>query len=527
MAYRAILAFILSLLVLLLWQHFFTPKKAPIKEDGDLTLYEQKKEEPAAFSLPIEKSSQGTDLGKDIIISTPLYQVVFSQSGSMIKSFTLKKYRQNINPNSPPQELIGTNTSYLPLGIRFIEHSLSLDTVKFRTENEKLNFSPKDSPKAVNFIAETNGIIIKKTFIFYPDSYHIDFNLSLTNQTSNPFKDSIAISLSNKWSKKDHYGFNGAILLVNEKLEEIKAEKIKEEIIKTGKINWVGLSDKYFSTIIANKEVRNSGFILNKKEEVLLAELVTAVEVRPKEENKQSFLLYFGPKEITRLKKLDFHLDKAINFGFFDSFAKLLLYSLKWFNKYIHNYGLAIILLTIVIKILFWPLTHTSFKSMKELQKLQPHINRLREKYKNDKERLNRELMNLYKTYKVNPLGGCLPILIQIPIFFGLYKALLYAIELRHARFIDHIPFTKYIWLADLSAKDPYYITPILMGISMVIQQKMTPTAMDPRQAKLMMLMPIFFTFLFLNFPSGLVLYWLVNNILSIAQQIYTHRKLK
>jgi len=137
---------------------------------------------------------------------------------------------------------------------------------------------------------------------------------------------------------------------------------------------------------------------------------------------------------------------------------------------------------------------------MQEMQKLQPHINRLREKYKDDKERLNKELMNIYKTYKVNPLGGCLPIILQIPVFFALYKALLYAIELRHANFITYLPFTDKIWLADLSAKDPYYITPILMGISMVIQQKMTPSAMGPGQSKFMLLMPVFFTFLFLCF---------------------------
>ncbi|HEC68475.1 MAG TPA: membrane protein insertase YidC, partial [Candidatus Desulfofervidus auxilii] len=219
--------------------------------------------------------------------------------------------------------------------------------------------------------------------------------------------------------------------------------------------------------------------------------------------------------------------DKAVDFGFFDIIAKPLLYILRWFYKYVHNYGIAIILLTVVIKVLFWPLTHTSYKSMQEMQKLQPHINRLREKYKDDKERLNKELMNIYKTYKVNPLGGCLPIILQIPVFFALYKALLYAIELRHANFITYLPFTDKIWLADLSAKDPYYITPILMGISMVIQQKMTPSAMGPGQSKFMLLMPVFFTFLFLNFPSGLVIYWLVNNLLSIVQQFYINRKMQ
>ncbi len=153
---------------------------------------------------------------------------------------------------------------------------------------------------------------------------------------------------------------------------------------------------------------------------------------------------------------------------------------------------------------------------MKEMQKLQPKMQELREKYKDDKQKLSQETMALYKTHKVNPLGGCLPILIQIPVFFGLYKVLLYAIELRHSPF--------FFWIQDLSAKDPYYITPIIMGATMFIQQKMTPTMGDPMQAKIMLLMPVVFTFLFLNFPSGLVLYWLFNNIISIGQQVYINK---
>ncbi|HDD35394.1 MAG TPA: membrane protein insertase YidC, partial [Candidatus Desulfofervidus auxilii] len=289
-----------------------------------------------------------------------------------------------------------------------------------------------------------------------------------------------------------------------------------------------GLSDKYFATLIVNVKKEKATFVLEKKGSVVIGELIMPpVEINPSESAEFSFLLYFGPKELKRLKELGFHLDKAVQFGFFELLAKILLYVLNWFYKFTHNYGIAIILLTIVIKILFWPLTHTSYKSMRDMQKLQPHIARIRKQYKDDKEALNRELMNLYRTYKVNPFGGCLPILLQIPVFIALYKVLLYAIELRHAPFITYFPFTKRIWLADLSAKDPYYITPILMGISMVVQQKMTPSSLDPRQSKFMILMPIFFTFLFLKFPSGLVIYWLVNNVLSIIQQAYINRKIK
>jgi len=219
------------------------------------------------------------------------------------------------------------------------------------------------------------------------------------------------------------------------------------------------------------------------------------------------------------------NLSAAIDYGWFDFVAKPLLKLLHFFYSYVGNYGVAIILLTVLIKAIFWPLSHKSYKSMEQMKKLQPLLSQLREKYKGDRQKMNEEMMQLYKTYKVNPAGGCLPMIVQIPVFFGLYQALLHSIELRHAAFITHLPFTNLIWLADLSAKDPFYITPLIMGATMFIQQKMTPAPGDPTQAKIMLLMPVVFTFMFLNFPSGLVVYWLVNNIISIAQQWWMLRK--
>jgi YidC/Oxa1 family membrane protein insertase len=194
-----------------------------------------------------------------------------------------------------------------------------------------------------------------------------------------------------------------------------------------------------------------------------------------------------------------------------------LLVILKFLYGYVHNYGVAIIVLTALIKLLFWPLGNKSYRSMKEMQKLQPKLVALREKFKDDKARLGQETMALYKAHHVNPFGGCLPMVIQIPVFFGLYKTLLYAIELRQAPFFG--------WIQDLSAQDPYYITPLIMGATMFLQQKMSPPMGDPMQAKLMLWMPVIFTFLFLNFPAGLVVYWLFNNIFSIGQQYYINTR--
>jgi len=249
--------------------------------------------------------------------------------------------------------------------------------------------------------------------------------------------------------------------------------------------------------------------------------------LKPGEKLVYKFKVYMGPKKLEDMEKEYPLLGKALYFGFFDILAKPLLYVLKFSHKYTHNFGWDIIILTILLRIIFFPLNQMSFKSMKKMKEIQPVIERIRKKYKDDPERLNKELMNVYRTYKINPFSGCLPILIQIPIFIAFYEVLLMAIELRHAPFM--------LWINDLSAPERLYIDhihipllggipllTILMGVSMYLQQKLTPTSADPLQSKLMLFMPIFFTILFINFPSGLVLYWFVNNILSIIQQYIT-----
>jgi YidC/Oxa1 family membrane protein insertase len=229
--------------------------------------------------------------------------------------------------------------------------------------------------------------------------------------------------------------------------------------------------------------------------------------------------LFIGPKDIDILKAQGSSLEQSLDLGWFTVLAKPMLHTLKFFYTYIPNYGVGIIFITIILKIIFFPLTHKSYKSMKEMGKLQPKMAALKEKYKNDRDAMNRAVMELYRDHKVNPLGGCLPMLVQIPVFFALYKALMFSIELRHAPFM--------LWITDLSDKDPYYVTPIIMGATMFIQQKMTPSTMDEMQQKIMLALPVVFTFMFLNFPSGLVLYWLVNNILTIGQQMYINKLVK
>jgi YidC/Oxa1 family membrane protein insertase len=241
--------------------------------------------------------------------------------------------------------------------------------------------------------------------------------------------------------------------------------------------------------------------------------------------------LYAGPKEWDRLASLRVGLEgaQARNYGDFLYipwipmwwFCVPLLWLMNFFGTKLpgHNYGLAIILLTVVVKVVFYPLTQKSMTSMKQMQALQPQLNALKSKFRSDPQRFQKEQMELFRKYRVNPMGGCLPMVIQVPIFYALYLTVQFSVELQGASFI--------LWITDLSKKDPYYVLPILMGASMLLQQKMTPTVGDPRQARIMLIMPVIFTFMFLEFPTGLVLYWLVNNVLSVAQQVLIDRGVK
>jgi YidC/Oxa1 family membrane protein insertase len=247
--------------------------------------------------------------------------------------------------------------------------------------------------------------------------------------------------------------------------------------------------------------------------------------------------VYSGPKDLNALAKVGHHLQRTVDLGWFSVVAEPMLRLLKIFHSMTGNYGLDIILLTVLVKLVTVPLTQKSFKSMQEMQKLQPQMKKLQEKYADDRNALNKEVMELYRRHNVNPLGGCLPMVIQMPIFIGLYNALLSAVELRHASFL--------LWINDLSAPDRIPPVPhpplamvagteiripvltLLMGVSMLIQQRMTPQTGDPTQQRMMMFMPVVFTVMFINFPSGLALYWLVNNVLTIAQQLLMQRSSK
>ncbi len=535
---RLVIFIALTFIVLLLYNQLFPPpkpKRVPAKQAKQQTVKKEAAADKApakAEATPLPSSSPATpavnvDLKnlKPITIQTPLYHAVFTPLGGRLVSWKLNKYKDVMGPKGKPIELIRAVIPELPYKGTFARTQNSItDGFPMKPDRESITLHAGDRPAQLTFTGVINGVRFTKRYTFYPDKYVADLDWTIQNTTDQKLVGNTILSLINKPSRikeKSKYGHQdySADILKGSSVVRKKLKKLEKPVTIEGKIGWAALTEKYFVTLASPESSAFNQVVLSDQNKSLNADITaTAVVVDPGQVQHFKFRLYNGPKLLANLKAFGKDAEKVIDYGWFGIIARPLMQFLNWSNKYTHNYGIDIILLTILIKIIFWPLTHKSYKSMADMQKIQPLMQKLREKYKDDKERLNQEMMRLYKQHKVNPLGGCLPMLLQIPVFFALYKALLDSVELRHAPF--------FWWIQDLSAKDPYYITPIIMGLTMLIQQKMTPSAGDPKMAKMMLIMPIVFTFMFLNFPSGLVIYWLVNNILSIGQQFYTNRKL-
>lgn len=314
----------------------------------------------------------------------------------------------------------------------------------------------------------------------------------------------------------NYISFSGPTTFVNNERIENPAEDMQDIVTHKGDLVWTGFQNKYFAAALIPENGVASAFVQKVDNDTQYVGLnLESVQSAA----TASFLVYIGTKELELLERLDHKLVRLIDYGWFgNKFAflvKPILKCLNFFYDWLGNYGWSIIMLTFVIKLIFFPLTHKSFKSMKGMQKIQPYVKVLQERYKDDRQKMNEEMIALYRQHKVNPLGGCLPMLLQIPVFIALYHALFFSIELRGAPFI--------LWIQDLSQSDPYFVTPVLMGATMYLQQKLTPSVADPIQQKIFLMMPILFTFLFITFPAGLVIYWTVNNLLTIAQQYYIY----
>lgn len=545
-SYRVFLAILLSFFILVGYQFFFV-KPATQDQGAQQTIpkTETVADKPTA-GAPVATPSSGSGKpsiaidpqARDIVIDTPLYTAVIKEQGGGFKSFVLKGYNTALEKDSGLMQLVPEkDPSRLPI-LFSLDNGAHLALPLFKADREKLLVDAQNqSARLVMKASLAEGILLTRTLTFHGQSYLIENEYKLENTSDKTIQISPALSLDNEpfthASQSSQFLFAGPTAFVNNELVETKDKQLKAgPVVHQGKVSWAGFVDNYFMTAIIPPPGTNQTVTQQGNEKEVRTVLSAGIQSLPAHGSQSyTYSLYFGPKKFKILQDAGLDLAKAVDYGWFDVLAKPMLWLLNFFHQFTGNYGVAIILLTVLIKLAFWPITQKGMTSMKNMQKLQPKIAKLREKYKDDPAKMNQEMMTLYKTYKVNPVGGCLPMLIQIPFFFALYRVLMAAIELRHAPFM--------LWINDLSAPDrlwigfdlPYLhgipILTLLMGGSMYLQQKMTPTTVDPAQARIMQFLPVVFTFMFINFASGLVLYWFVNNLLSILQQYMINRTTK
>lgn len=551
---RSLLAIVLSLVILIGYQELISylyppppPQEPPVPSapssvtppNTPETLSSQSPGVPPAV-LSTRPAAQPEE--QEITVENAVYRAVLSSRGARLKSLILKDYPGDPGEHSPPREMIRQglgNTA--PLEVRLEGDGRSLDDtgVIYALED-----APGQGPivltvgkeeRTIRFYGSlADGTPIAKVFAFAADSYGIQLDV----QVGQAPPDISALSLVwtenlNPSQTDDFYTTYGPVALVGRKFVYKGASGLDEpESLGPGQVRWAGFSDSYFLAAMMPPDGEGYRCVFRRVNNTARTILILPWAGKMRREDEASlasvsYTLYIGPKETQALNAVDPAFDRAIDFGWFHFIARPLISLLRLSHSLTGNYGLDIILLTVLVKLVFFPLSNKSFQSMAAMKKLQPQMERLRERYKDDRQKLNRETMELYKRNKVNPLGGCLPMVVQFPVFIGLYQGLMYAIELRQAPFFG--------WITDLSSPDrlgslaiPFVDPPglpiltLFMGGSMLLQQWMTPmTTGDPLQQKMMMLMPVIFTVMFVNFPSGLVLYWLVNNVLSIAQQYW------
>lgn len=553
---RLLLAIVLSFLVFVVWQWLVVePEMA--KQVQDPSALSESTAQPDDASDKTEAQVETTDpisrdkipaevpvptsAGRDartIQVETPLYTVTLNETGAVLDSLILKNYRETVASDGPLKSMIQDTARNINLQTGFAGSSVpGMEEAVYELGTREDVVVVEGQKQTIDFQwVSSDGVSVKKQFVFLPDSYLIELNVSISNHSSAPIADKPFVKIAHVvGDPESRITFEGPMGLLNETLEEIKVKDIVDKPEIEGTFRWIGITDRYFMNVLIPEESISGTMKMEKVgEDMIISQLILPqTEIAPGDAKAFPFKAFIGPKDTETLATANYELGKAVNFGMFDILAKPFLWIMNQIYKVIPNYGIAIIILTLITKILLFPLGNKSYKSMNDMKRMQPLMTEIREKYKDDKKKMNEETMALYRTYKINPMGGCLPMVVQLPVFFALYRMLYQAIELRHAPFFG--------WINDLSAPDrlfqfgfsvpfmePPYGIPVLtivMGATMFLQQKMSPPPGDPTQAKLMMFMPLIFTVIFINFSAGLVLYWLINNVFSIAQQYYIQKK--
>jgi YidC/Oxa1 family membrane protein insertase len=523
---RALIAFVLSISILVGYQLLLGPRPPAPVEPAPVEVQQPVK--PAQHASPAvpkppsvaPKAAPATD-ARRVTIENHRYHMVLTSAGGRLESFRLKEYREEADPASPALEMVRPGGPF-PLGVYWtrpdgsVASDLALAYDLGIPDENQAGFSIELTavgPQGERVVKSIRGV---------PESYALQYDVEVVAG----YETSIGVS----WSRRipegnDRFtGMEGPAVYLDDALDHVAASTLAEPVTRKGRVDWAGYADHYFLSAFYPESARALRFsaaaAAGTAESTLWSDGPT---------QRVSYGLYVGPKKLSELRREGHRLEESVDLGWFAFIARPMLELMILLNKLTGNYGWSIIVLTIGVRLAFYPINKRQALAMKAMQRIQPELKKIQEKFKDDRERLNREVMEVYRRHKVNPLAGCLPMLLQLPVFLGLYNALMQSIELRHAPFVG--------WITDLSKPDRLgtlslpFVTPpgvpvltILMGASMIIQQKMMPAAGDPTQQKMMMLMPVVFTVMFINFPSGLVLYWFASNVMSIGQQYLTNR---
>jgi YidC/Oxa1 family membrane protein insertase len=540
---RLFLFVALSFVVLLLWQAWMAdygpvpPKTAappqgeaaaPVANGADVP-------EAAPVAGEPETALPDTELlksGQSIEVQTDLLKVRISSIGGDLREVDLLAYPASMAPDAPPFRLFNDKLPdlfVLQSGLRASEGVEPTHHVTYESEQTRYRLADGADTLQVPLVWRSpDGVEVIKRYTFRRGSYVVDLDHEVRNGGGREWQGRQYRQLQRTEAAKPKqrtfiYTYTGGVIYSpEEKYEKIKFEDMEEQDLdRTITNGWAAMLQHYFvGAMIPERGQPERYYTKTLSDKRYVIGMVSPLRTLPAGASTvYNTQLYIGPKLQDKMKQAAPGLELTVDYGVLTVLAQPLFWLLKTIHRFVGNWGWAIVLVTVLIKLAFYKLSEASYRSMANMRKLAPRLQSLKERYGDDRQKLNQAMMEMYKKEKINPLGGCLPILVQIPVFIALYWVLLESVELRQAPFM--------FWIRDLSTPDPYYVLPLLMGITMFIQQKLNPAPMDPIQAKVMMVLPVVFTVFFAFFPSGLVLYWVVNNTLSIAQQWVITRRIE
>ena len=545
---RLFLFVALSFVMLLLWQSWmedYGPPPASPESDVPATMTDSvpgdaisdSDDIPSASSEFTPQASALPDVellktAEYIEVETDLFKIRIDTTGGDLRQVDLRDYPATTEPDSPPFRLLNDslpNLFIIQSGLRASTGTEPTHHVVYTPEQSHYRMAESDNELVVPMTWRSpEGIEVIKRYVFHRGSYAIDLQHEVRNHSDEDwhgrqYRQLQRTQVAETGQSTFIYTYMGGVIYSpEEKYEKIKFDDmVDEDLDRTITDGWAAMLQHYFlgALIPARDEANRYYTKVLSNARYVIGMISPGQTVAAGSSGLYETQMFIGPKLQDQMKQVAPGLELTVDYGFLTVLAQPVFWLLQKIHGLVGNWGWAIVFVTMLIKLAFYKLSETSYKSMANMRKLAPRLKTLKERYGDDRQKLNTAMMDMYKKEKINPLGGCLPIVVQIPVFISLYWVLLEAVELRQAPFM--------LWLTDLSAPDPYYILPLLMGATMLIQQRLNPAPMDPIQAKVMMALPIVFTVFFAFFPSGLVLYWVVNNTLSIAQQWVITRRIE